>query len=210
MGFCTSSQAERGSRGYAPRGPRTGNGSAGTNLVPRRLIILLAAAAILLIGCPKYTVTNETTPTKPFRNGAVFIGWLTIDESNWQDYGYSSEEDFHKAVVVMNREALQGALKDQLGDRRVIGAKGPGQKPPREAAVAVLFEDTTTHDVAGRSTLTIWTEVKFVDLKRDEVMYSARVAANTRGMSGYASYNLEWCLEQAATNLAGFVKSRFE
>jgi hypothetical protein len=171
---------------------------------------LLAAAAILLMGCPKYTVTNETTPSRPFRNGPVFIGWLSIDESNWQDYGYGSEEEFHKAVVVMNRESLQGTLKDELGDRRVIGATKPGQTPPREAAVAVLFEDTTTHDVAGRSTLMIWTVVKFVDLKQDKVVYSARVAANTRGMSGYAAYNLEWCFQQAATNLAGFVKASFE
>jgi hypothetical protein len=173
-------------------------------------LLLLMMVACVLVGCPTYHVTNETIPSKPFRAGTVFVGWLSIDETRWQDYGYGSEQEFHKVVVTVNRQVLQAALRDELVDRRVVGAQRPGHGPPREAAIAVVFEDTTLYDVTGHSALTISTDVKLMDLKHDKVLYATRVTANTRGIGSWAAYNLEACIEQAATNLAGFVTSRFE
>jgi hypothetical protein len=170
--------------------------------------LLLALSILVAQGCAeaRYTVERDSKLSPAALTGdPVFVAWLPLDAGQYAVYGYDSMDDYTNAIANVNGELRKG-LETDHPERRFVFANGTAVAPPG-VPIAVYFEKATI--VPGqsgvKSAMTLKTLVRFFDASTGQEIRRSRVSASTSGVSSFATYNFEFCLEYAAYNLGRFV-----
>ena len=170
--------------------------------------LVLVLSILLAAGCAApYAVERDTKFSQAALAGdPVFVSWLALDVGQYAAYGYASMEDYAKAIANVNDELHKGLGKAHPRTHFLF-ANSTGVGAPAGVPVAVYFEKATLtpSQTGSHSGLTIRALVRFFDAKAGQEIRRARVLAGTSGISGFASYNFEFCLEYAGYNLGTFV-----
>lgn len=169
---------------------------------------------LLVVGCgpARYTVIQESNiQPKLAAPTSIYVGWLGLDERRYKEYGYESPAEFAKVIPAVNGELRHG-IKDTWPNKVVTFPQGPGEPPPANVDLAILFENASAEDTAGgmsgHSSTIIKTTVRFFDPKAQREIDTATVTGSVRGLNGWSMMNLEGCLEQAAYNIGLYIAEK--
>jgi hypothetical protein len=170
--------------------------------------LVLALSILLAGGCAApYTVERDSKLSPAALTGdPVFVGWLPLDAGQYAVHGYDSMDDYSNAIANVNGELRKGLEKDHP-ERRFVFANGTAAAPAG-VPIAVYFEKATIEPGQSgvvKSGMTLKTLVRFFDAKTGQEIRRSRVSAGTSGVSSFATYHFEFCLEYAAYNLGRFV-----
>jgi hypothetical protein len=177
-----------------------------------RLVLIVVALLIVSCGPPAYTVLQETNTAASVSSATlVYVGWLNLDEQRFKDHGYNTAAEFRKTIIAMNAE-LQKALRETVPQKRFVFASDPTTQIPPDVEMVVMFYEAVAENTAGgmngHNGTTIKTTVKFFDHRAQREIKSSAIQTSIRGMNGWAAYNLEACLEQAAYNVGYFISEK--
>jgi hypothetical protein len=170
--------------------------------------------ALFLVNCgpARYTVIQESNiQPKLAAPASIYVGWLGLDEQRFADHGYESALEYRKVIAEVNGELRRG-IKESWPNKVVTFPQAPGEQPPVNVDLAILFENAVAENtgggMSGHSGTTIKATVRFFDPKAQKEINTATVTGSVRGMNGWAMMNLEGCLEQAAYNIAMYIAEK--
>jgi hypothetical protein len=174
--------------------------------------LMLVTLFLANCGPARYTVVQESNiQPKLAAPASIYVGWLGLDEQRFKDYGYESVADFKKVIQDVNVEMRRG-ITETWPKKLVTFAQGPGEQPPANVDLVILFENAAAENTAGgmsgHSGTMINATVKFIDPKAQREINTAQVTGSVRGLNGWAMMSLEGCLQQAAYNIALYVAEK--
>jgi hypothetical protein len=173
------------------------------------LVCAIFTAAIFLSGCASspFTIVKEN-PFSPKLSGyqSIYVGWLDMQEDDWQLYGYDSKNTWATEIKKHNIEGLREYLKAQLPGRSITGAKSKLDAFAGKEDIFLKFKFdkiNLKHNGFGGFD-EIVTDVDFIEGKTGKTVYTASIVTNNGvfGPYGWKGATFDGRLDMGINHLA--------
>ncbi len=180
------------------------------------MVVVTFGVGALIAGCPSlYKVTKETPATKSLSDyKQIYVGWLDLQEEDWQKYEFESKEIWKGEIAKHNNEGVRAYLKEDLGDRVIGGASSKDEAFPTKGDLFIKFKFdriNQTHDMWG-SADELFLDVEFVDISSKEPVYKASVMVIGGGVfpRNWKASSFDGRLDNEMYNLATLLAEKLQ
>ncbi len=149
------------------------------NMKCKIVVAILILVALSACSAKRFYNIQNSEPQKPElqKYHYIHLGWLPINEDDWQKYEYGSKKEWIEVIRNLNVYGLQKSAITYLTKRNITGALSADDKaiPPQ----AELFIRFNSIKIENRATTGI-IEVDFIDVKNNAIVYKATAEIDTK------------------------------
>ena len=184
-------------------------------------LFLALIAILLMVACGSYySLVRQTTPTAGLNQyGTISVGWLSLDETKWKEYGFEEKDKgkWETLVLDLNQKSLTQFLKDFAPGKTILMVNSKTEEPKNEGLVVkftdVVYNQRTSTGAqvmfgsfAGSDTLDL--TIHFIDGQSGQELDAATVSLQSKAGTGYSQWGFEGRVTNSVYNLARYISER--
>ena len=117
----------------------------------------------------------------------IYLGWVPLAENDWVQHGYEKKQEWLDVIKILNSEALPKYLREFMPDKKITGAKEPGNMMPDKGELFIKFNRYNSTVKYQESCML---DVEFIDIKSEKSIYTATVEIY-KGRSEHRDFSFE-------------------
>ena len=159
----------------------------------KKLFVCFVVVAVTIFSSclfPTRFTTVSENPSSPNLSGnkSIYVGWLDLNEEEWQNCGYASKDIWVAEIKRHNVEGLQLYLKDELPEKTVFGVSSKTDTYSGKGDIFLKFKVVKLDTRTGAFKDSHFSvNVDFVDGKSGKTLYTTSIVT-----SSFAPFPRNW------------------